>query len=193
MSIKEKQTNQPFRKKTFFLWLSLIIIALSLYHFDDSFFSLNLLKAFVAQHKALVCCAYLLLLSLLGLAFLPSTPFAIGSVLLFSPEEAYLLNLIGILSSSTIVYHFSQFLGLHTVFHAKYPQQIEKAQAALNKHAFPVIIGWSFFPVVPTDVIIYVSGTLNIPFWKCLVGVMLGESALNACYIFSIDWLWMAV
>ena len=190
MSIKEEHTNQPFRKKTFFLWLSLIVIALSLYHFDDSFFSLNLLKAFVARHKAVVCGAYLFLLSLLGLTFLPSTPFAIGGMLLFSPEEAYLLNLIGILSSSTIVYHFSQFLGLHAVFHAKYPQQIEKAQAALNKHAFPVIIGWSFFPVVPTDVIIYVSGTLNIPFWKCLVGVMLGEGALNACYIFSIDWLW---
>ena len=40
--------------------------------------------------------------------------------------------------------------------------------------------------MVPTDLVIYVASTLKIPLWKCLLGVLLGEGALNAFYIFSV-------
>ncbi len=41
--------------------------------------------------------------------------------------------------------------------------------------------------MVPTDLIIYVASTLKIPLWKCLLGVLFGEGALNAFYLFSVN------
>ncbi|MFC1662363.1 VTT domain-containing protein [Gemmatimonadota bacterium] len=181
--------EQPrFKRKTFVVWLVCVVVFLSLYYANRDWFTVDLLRGMVNENKAAVIAVYLTTLSLLGLTFIPSTPFSIAGVFLFSPALAYFLNLVGILTSSTIVYHFAHFLGLHAAFEAKYPQQIKKTQTALSRKELPIIMGWSFFPAVPTDLIIYVASTLSIPLWKCLLGVLLGEGTLNAFYIFSVGW-----
>ena len=149
----------------------------------------HFLKEYVDDHKVLVRSIYLIILTFIGLTFIPSTPFAAAGLLLFPPMEAYLINLIGIVSSSIIVYYFTRYLRIDAWLESKYPAQIKKIKKALRKKELPIIAGWSFIPVVPTDLIIYVSSTLNIPFWKCAVGVVIGEGTLNAFYIFSIDLL----
>lgn len=175
-----------FKKKTFVFWLFCVATMLTLYYFHREWFDVQRLRALVDDSRTLVTLCYLAVLSLLGLAFIPSTPFAIAGVFLFTPAVAYGLNLIGILTSSTIVYHFAHFLGLHTAFETRYPGKVTKVHEALQKKELAIIVGWSFFPVVPTDLIIYVASTLGIPLWKCLLGVLIGEGALNAFYIFSV-------
>jgi uncharacterized membrane protein YdjX (TVP38/TMEM64 family) len=179
--------GQPrFKRKTFVVWIVCVAVLLSLYHANRDWFDIEFLRGMVADRMPLVVAIYLTILSLLGLIFIPSTPFAIAGVFLFPPVLAYSLNLVGILTSSTIVYHFAHFLGLHTAFEGRYPEQIDKVRSALRRKELPIIVGWSFFPVVPTDLIIYVASTLNIPLWKCVLGVLIGEGTLNAFYIFSI-------
>lgn len=175
------------RRKTLFIWIAVVFVTLVLYYVNRDFFDISFLKEYVNDHRVLVVGLYLVILTFIGLTFIPSTPFAIAGVLLFPPAEAYILNLIGILTSSIVVYYFTQYLRLDVWLEAKYPEQIEKIKKALRKKELPIIAGWSFFPVVPTDLIIYVSSTLNVPFWKCALGVIIGEGTLNALYIFSID------
>jgi len=180
------EQRPEFKRKTSIVWLVLVAVALSLYFTHRETLDVEVIRGLVDKNRAVVIPVYLLFLSLLGLTFVPSTPFAIGGVLLFSPGLAFLLNLVGIISSSTIVYHFARFLGLGTVFESRYPHQTRRVKDALSHKELPIIVGWSFFPVVPTDLIIYVASTLNIPLWKCLLGVLLGEGTLNAFYIFSV-------
>jgi uncharacterized membrane protein YdjX (TVP38/TMEM64 family) len=175
-----------FRRKTFILWLVVVAVALAVYFTHRDQVDVEWIRGVVHDRRGLIVPFYLLLLSSLGLAFIPSTPFAIAGVFLFDPWIAYLLNLVGIITSSIIVYHFARFLGLNRVFEAKYPSKTQKVRRALSHKELPIIIGWSFFPVVPTDLIIYVASTLNIPLWKCLVGVLIGEGILNAFYLFSV-------
>ncbi|MCJ7626819.1 MAG: VTT domain-containing protein [Longimicrobiales bacterium] len=176
-----------FKRKTFIAWLLLVAVVLSLYLTYQDRIDVEWMRSVVHDNRFLIIPFYLLLLSVLGLAFIPSTPFAIAGVFLFDPTAAYILNLIGILTSSTIVFHFAGFLGLSTVFETRYPKRTEKVRKALDHKELPIIVGWSFFPVVPTDLIIYVASTLKIPLWKCLLGVLLGEGALNALYLFSVN------
>ncbi len=175
------------RKKTLYTWIAVVIVILALYFLNKDLFDITFLKEYVVDHKFLVVTIYLLILTFIGLTFIPSTPFAVAGVLLFPPMEAYFINLIGIVTSSVIVYYFTRYLRLDIWIENKYPAQIEKIKKALRKKEMPIIAGWSLFPVVPTDLIIYVSSTLSIPFWKCLIGILIGEGTLNAFYIFSID------
>jgi uncharacterized membrane protein YdjX (TVP38/TMEM64 family) len=175
------------RKKTLYIWIILTAIILILYLINRDWFDISFLQSFVEDNKWLVVIIYLSILSLIGLAFIPSTAFAIAGVLLFPPLEAYLYNIIGIITSSTIVYFFTRYLRLDRWIEGKYPEKINKVKEALNRKELPIIAGWSFFPVVPTDLIIYVSSTLRVPYWKCVLGVLIGEGTLNALYIFSID------
>ena len=188
-SATETQDTPPdvrFRKKTFVAWILVVTTLLILYFVNREWFDIEFLQDFVSEHKLVVVSVYLLILSLLGLTFIPSTPFAIAGVLMLSPAEAYIINLVGIITSSTIVFHFARFVGLNHAFEAKYPSQVKKVREALRRKELPIIAGWSFFPAVPTDLMIYVASTLNIPLWKCLLGVLIGEGTLNAFYIFSV-------
>ena len=181
------EQSTRFKRKTFIVWLLVVAVALTLFMTNQDRIDVNWIRGLVHDNRFLIIPCYLLLLSLLGLTFIPSTPFAIAGVILFDPTLAYFLNLVGIITSSTIVYHFAGFLGLRDAFETKYPERTKKVRRALDRKELPIIIGWSFFPVVPTDLIIYVASTLQIPLWKCLLGVLVGEGTLNAFYIFSVN------
>ena len=177
-----------FKRKTFLAWLLVVATVITVYLLYQDRIDVDWIRGVVHDNRFLIIPFYLLLLSLLGLTLIPSTPFAIAGVILFDPTFAYLLNLLGIITSSTIVYHFAEFLGLRGGLEGKYPVQAAKVRRALDRKELPIIIGWSFFPAVPTDLIIYVGSTLKIPLWKCLLGVLIGEGTLNAFYIFSVNW-----
>ena len=175
------------RQKTLFIWIAVLIATFVLYFVKRDLFDISFLREYVTDHKVPVLLIYLIILTFIGLTVIPSTPFAIAGVLLFPPMTAYIINLIGIMTSSLVVYYFTKYLRLDVWFNSKYPVKIEKVKKALRHKELPIIAGWSLFPFVPTDLIIYVSSTLHIPFWKCALGVMIGEGTLNAFYIFSID------
>lgn len=180
------EKKPQFKKKTFVVWILAVSALLTLYFMHREVLDVEIVRSLVDRNRALVIPVYLLILSLLGLTFIPSTPFAIAGVILFSPGLAFVLNLVGIITSSTIVYHFARFLGLGAALEGRYPEQTLKIQKALLHKELPIIVGWSFFPAVPTDLMIYVASSLNIPLWKCLLGVLIGEGILNALYLFSV-------
>ena len=55
---------------------------------------------------------------------------------------------------------------------------------ALEKNELPIIIAWSAFPLLPTDLICYICGTLEVGLKKMLLGVLIGEGITCAVYIF---------
>ena len=67
--------------------------------------------------------------------------------------------------------------------------QIRKLKDLLQRYQLPIIIGWSFFLLLPTDVLCYVCGSLKINYKKFLIGVIIGEGTVYAIYIFFGDWL----
>ena len=67
--------------------------------------------------------------------------------------------------------------------------QIRKLKELLQSYQLPIIIGWSFFLFLPTDVLCYVCGSLKINFKKFLFGVIVGEGTVYAIYIFLGDWV----
>lgn len=128
---------------------------------------------------------YIILVTIIGITLIPTTPFAIAGLLIFSPIETFIYNLIAIIGAMTIIYYFSQYVGLDKLFENKYPKQIIKLKKILKNKMLFIIVLWSFMPFVATDLIIYVASSLDIPYWKCFFGVLIGEGLLNFIYIFA--------
>jgi len=194
MNLKENPTistrdHAVFRKRTFIVWIAAVAFLLALYFSNREYFDIQGLKAWVGMYKYPVMLVYFGLLSMIGLTLLPSTPFTLAGVVLFSPYEAYALNLGGILVSTLVVYNYARFLGMHTVLETRFPVEHARIAKALRKKELPVIFAWSVTPMVPTDLIVYTGSSLSVPAWKCVLGVLLGEGILNACYIFSVHLL----
>ena len=60
-----------------------------------------------------------------------------------------------------------------------------RVRAALQRNPTTIVTAWSFLPIVPTDLICYVCGVMKISFARFMIGVLIGEGAICAIYIFA--------
>jgi uncharacterized membrane protein YdjX (TVP38/TMEM64 family) len=93
--------------------------------------------------------------------------------------------MIGIIVSSAAIYYFSASFHLNVYLQRKKTKQLDAIQSGLQQFGLPIIIGWSFFPVLPTDMVCYVSGIMKVKITKLLLGILIGEGICSAIYIFS--------
>lgn len=170
-----------------YLWLTILIIGIGGYILFPQTFNLSHLISIINNHYWSAIIIYILIICLRGLLFISPLSIALASSVLFSPLTVLLINSLGILVSSALIYKFSQFLGLDEYFEKKYKNQITKIKKGLHKKEVPIIIAWSFLPLVPTDLITYISATLKISIWKCLLGIFIGTALINAIFIYSLN------
>lgn len=130
---------------------------------------------------------YLVFGCLRGFTLIPVTSLVLLGVVFFPPVPLFILTLAGILVSSASVYYFAEALHVDELLRTTHRDRLGRVQRLLLRHGLPIIIGWSFFPLVPTDLICYLSGVLRIRLMTCLVGVAVGEGAICAIYIFLGD------
>lgn len=81
--------------------------------------------------------------------------------------------MLGIVFSGVLIYRFSDLMGFDEMF-ARHSHS-KKIQDAIEKYGFYAILLWSFAPVVPTDLICYVAGTVRYSFWRFVLALTLGE------------------
>jgi uncharacterized membrane protein YdjX (TVP38/TMEM64 family) len=177
------------KKITFCLWLVLVTGVIATYLFFPEKLSPSFLEEAVINHPFETLVIYYLIISLKGLTLIPATPFLFAGILIFNPEEVFIVNMAGIMTSTIIVYYFSKYLEFDVYFETKYSKYTHKLSAKLKDKELPIIIIWSFLPPAPTDLIVYVASTLRINVFKCLLGVFIGEAIINAFYIISVTLL----
>lgn len=170
---------------TLYLWLALVSIGITTYTFFPEELSLLFMQETGKNNNSAVLILYYLIISLRGLTLIPSTPLLLAGVLIFDPKILFIVNISGILTSSTIVYYFSKYLGFDIYFETRYSKYAQKIRSKLKDKELPIIVGWSFFPLTPTDLIVYVGSTLRISIFKCLFGVLIGETVLTSFYIIT--------
>jgi uncharacterized membrane protein YdjX (TVP38/TMEM64 family) len=119
---------------------------------------------------------------------LPATPFVFAGIAVFPNQPVLLLlvMLVCILTSSILIYHIARYMNFLFVVEKKYPGRISSIHARLKRStAFLFIAGWAVLPFTPTDLLIYVAGSLKMPVWKVIFPVMVGEEIICAIYIFN--------
>ena len=179
-------SHRALRRGLFCLWLAVLAATVYLFCFEREAVQKELHEAMSTSLLA-AGSIYLLLGGLRGFTLIPSTSLVLVGVAFFPPAPLFALTLIGILVSSASIYFFSEQLHLEEMLQPRHGAGITRLKSLLQRHGLPIIIGWSFFPIVPTDVICYVCGGVRYDFKKFLLGVGLGEGAICALYIFAGD------
>ncbi len=168
-----------------YLWLAFIALCLTLYFTNPEAFAPDNIRQFFSDNLYLGLLIYFVLACVRGFTLIPLTPLLVAGILVFPPWPLFLVNLVGIWVSSAIIYYLARYLNFDSFFSARYPKQIEKLTLLLRNREFPVILLWSFVPVTPTDLIVYVCSTVRVSAFKSLLGVTIGEAIICAVYIFG--------
>jgi uncharacterized membrane protein YdjX (TVP38/TMEM64 family) len=91
--------------------------------------------------------------------------------------------MLGIVFSGILIYRFSDVMGFDEMF-ARHAGN-DKVKKAIEKYGFFAVTLWSFAPVVPTDLICYVAGTVRMSFWRFVLAVTLGESIIVGIIVYG--------
>lgn len=173
-------------------WIALILTGLVLFFLHPDWFTKEALSNFITTQSSNILLGYLIISLVRGLFLLPSTPFVLAGILLFpsAPWLVFSISMTGILVTSSYLYVASRFLEFDKLFGKKHNQRTNKIIDQLDKHGFWIVLGWSFFPLVPTDLICYIAGTIRMNFIKYILAILVGESILVGAYILLGESIW---
>lgn len=179
-------THTRIRRLLTAIWIAGASVALYLYFFHRD----EVEDALAGATQASLIAGgllYLLFGCLRAFTLIPVTSLVLLGIVFFPPLPLFALTLAGILVSSASVYYFAEAMHVDEVLRRKHAHQLDRVQRLLQHYGFPIIVGWAFFPLLPTDLICYVSGVVRVRITTVLGGVAIGEGAVCAIYIFLGD------
>jgi len=179
-----------------FIWLGLVTILMGLLFAFPNWVSRESIANFLKMLGPMALAGYFVASFVRAIFLIPSTPLILAGAISFPqwPVAVILISLAGIAFGGWMLHRFPSIGGYDRILETKYPDKIAFLKKKMQgKFAFWVVVGWSFFPLVPTDVICYVAGLAKMPLRLLLAGLMLGESFLTSVYVFAGaglgDWL----
>ena len=141
----------------------------------------------LGQMGSMALIIYVLMSLTRAVLLIPCTPFVLAGTISFPqwPFLVFAISLVGVVIGAFLVYSFPPFGGYDRMLEEKYPEKIANLKTKMqHKNAFWFVVGWSFFPLVPTDAVCYVAGVAKMPLRKMLSALLLGELPLVAVYVF---------
>ena len=181
------------------IWAAVILFAIAFFIASPERFTAANIAAFIRNFEAEIWLIFLGISALRGFTLLPSTPLILAGTMLY-PNQPWLvltISLAGILISSSLIYFCSEALGFDDHFQRKMPDAVVSIRSRLeHPWGLAFVALWAFFPLVPTDAVCYVAGTIRMNFIKFIAAVFAGEFVLCALYIFFggsvLKWLSLA-
>ena len=168
------------------IWVALVLVGLVLFFLYPEWITKEALSNFVLNNSVSIFWTYLGICIIRGVFLLPSTPFVFAGIILFpeSPWLVFSISMLGIIITAVYLYLASKFLEFNKLFGYKQSKKTAKIIKKLKKRGFLIVLGWSFFPLVPTDLICYIAGSIRMNFSKYISAVFIGEAILIGIYIF---------
>jgi len=176
-----------YRKIIRYLWVFIALFTVLHYFIFPEKYTAEFLLDFFQSNSTAVFITYVVLSVIRSVFFLPSTIFVIMGVVLY-PEEPLLvltISMLGVLLGATWIYLAAGFLKVEALFSTKTQKKFQTAEIGMNKYGFWIVLLWSFFPAVPTDLICYVAGYSKMRFLKFMLAIFLGELVLVCLYIWT--------
>jgi uncharacterized membrane protein YdjX (TVP38/TMEM64 family) len=169
------------------IWLILVACFMGFMLAFPGWLSRELIAGLLSELGAMALIGYVLVSLLRPLLLMPSTPFILAGVILF-PQWLFLvlvISLVGVVVGAYLVYSFPSIGSYDHILERKFPSKIALLKQKMqHKHAFWFVVGWSFFPLVPTDAVCYVAGVAKMSFNKMITALLIGEVPLVVMYVF---------
>ncbi len=169
-------------------WLGSIAALLVFFAFRPELLTAEGLGDFLRRSGQGLWLMYVVVAFLRGIFLIPSTPFVLAGAILF-PESAVwvvVVSMLGIGFTATFLYYWADWIGLGAYLNSAYPKQTERISYLLNKpYAMFLVMGWAFFPLVPTDLVCYLARIVGMRYRLMMLGLFLGELPLVLLLVYA--------
>ncbi len=183
---------QKYRKVILIIWGIFLIAPFAYYLYSPDTFSPQNISEFIREFETHLLLTYLIISIIRGVTLIPPTVIVLAGILL-SPDKPYsilIISLLGIIISSSFIYYFSKKFEIDKYFEIRFPEKIIYVKKKINsKYGWGFVLLWCCFPIVPSDLIFYVSGILKMDYKKFISAVIIGQSVIFSFWIFIGNYL----
>ena len=148
----------------------IIVMTMCIFLFKDNItidFSIDKLRLWI-ESKQFSEILFILLWSLRLVLFIPGVTLMILGGVIFEPDKAFILSLVGIVLSDTLVFSLARsrmLSGLRNKISLKYPEII----SMIESYSYKILGVGVLCPVAPTDVIVFLSSYIGMKFSRFLI------------------------
>ena len=169
------------------IWLSLVAISLLVLLIYPDLVSRDSIAGFLDGLGTGAIVMYVVMCLSRSLLMVPVTPFILAGSIVFPDMQIFIMiiSFVSIVVGAFLLYSFPSFGDYDELLEYKYPDKIAMLKEKLHgKYSFWIIMGWSFFPLVPTDAICYVAGMVKLSYKRMVIPLLIGEIPLVTIYVF---------
>lgn len=169
------------------VWLVVVAVILGMMVIYPEWLTRESISQLLNQMGSMALVVYVLMSLSRSMLLIPCTPFVLAGAISFPqwPFLVFAISLAGVVVGAFLVYSFPSFGSHDRLLEDRYPEKIANLKTKMqHKNAFWFVVGWSFFPLVPTDAVCYVAGVAKMPLRKMLAALLIGELPLVAVYVF---------
>ncbi|MEN8077124.1 VTT domain-containing protein [Clostridioides difficile] len=162
----------------------IIVMTMCIFLFKDNItidFSIDKLRLWI-ESKQFSEILFILLWSLRLVLFIPGVTLMILGGVIFEPDKAFILSLVGIVLSDTLVFSLARsrmLSGLRNKISLKYPEII----SMIESYSYKILGVGVLCPVAPTDVIVFLSSYIGMKFSRFLI--IFSTANIPALFLYS--------
>ncbi|GLS92091.1 TVP38/TMEM64 family protein [Psychromonas marina] len=171
------------------IWITLVALAILGMRWLTSNYSVSELQDAIEAYYWYILSAYALLISIRGLLFIPTMPVIIMMASSIDYWVMFSVTLVATCCSAYLVCLAVDHLDMHKKIQALPSKTLKRAQEKINSSGMAAITGWAFFPLVFTDIIVYIARLSGMSYKQILLGIAIGEGLLIFIIIALTEWL----
>ncbi|WP_432463507.1 hypothetical protein [Agarivorans sp. QJM3NY_33] len=170
------------------LWIAIALLAIVGMQGLSSNYSLSDMRAMVDVYYWYILPAYTLVIFLRGVLFIPTMPLILLMASSIDPLLMFLLTLVASCSSAYLVCLAIDYMDMQKRLEALPSKSVQRAQRWVRSFGVAAIAGWAFFPLVFTELIVYLARLAGLPRRQIVMAVGLGEGLLISGLIVVVSW-----
>ncbi|MDB1124219.1 hypothetical protein [Vibrio algarum] len=171
------------------IWLGIVVTAILGMNWLNNTYSIDEMQEGIETYQWYFLTVYALIISLRGLLFIPTMPIILMMASAIEPWLLFLVTLTMSCVSSYLVCLAIDYLDMQKRINALPGKAIKRAQHWINTMGIPAIAGWAFFPLVFTELIVYLARLAGLARKQIILAVAVGEGLLISVLIFVTDWV----
>lgn len=170
------------------VWLTVIVLAIVGMRWLTNTYSISDLHTAVEEYHWYILLGYALLICVRGLLFIPTMPVILMMASAIDPWLMFIVSLGASCCSAYLVCLAVDYLDIQKKLDALPSKTLHRAQHWVNDAGTAAVTGWAFFPLVFTEIIVYLARLSGLKRKQIVLGVAVGEGLLIWMLIAVTGW-----
>lgn len=171
------------KNKVIMILIFWTIVVLILYSFGLLTTDFNKIKTIIGNNPIKMRCLFIFLSTVRVAFFIPQTVFIISGSMIFGPYEGFLLSVLSLTLSQSIMYIVGKYFR-EQLLGEEFLEKNKENIAILNKHGYKVLALGIACPVTPSDLITASAACIKLRYKKCIATIVMADAPMIFLYGF---------